>query len=331
MAEALSLWLPLIIDRPRFWLSSKDLPEGTRWMVELSRHLEESQFGVIIVTRDNICSPWTMFEAGALSKDLAKGRVVPYLVGLRESELFGPLAHFQAVRADRDGTLRLVTVINSVLPIPQEPRILERRFDRFWPDLETSIEKAGAWQALPDVAFGQQAENYSALRQRIDELHGLIRQLVDVWNPSANRAEQPVQPVKAEDSSAALVGAWVDRSSEVHMYIDHVNGKLAGPYCYGGNDELNAVFYDFERTGGYWFARFRWLTHQKLTGFAFLQFTSEDILEGTWQIEDNEAIGLDRAGGGKIRLERVTLEKLPDWATQFFVKLRRGETELCSP
>jgi hypothetical protein len=67
-ARALREWLPLVIHYVDPWMSDRDLSGGERWGVEVSRRLENSDFGVIVLTGDSINAPWILFEAGALSK-----------------------------------------------------------------------------------------------------------------------------------------------------------------------------------------------------------------------------------------------------------------------
>jgi DNA-binding XRE family transcriptional regulator len=103
------------------------------------------QFGVICLTPENTSSPWVLFEAGALSKTVSESRVVPYLFGFEARELQGPLAQFQAVRADRAGTYQLIAAINAVAAdrsVPQD--VLAETFDLWWPRLEAELKEAAA-------------------------------------------------------------------------------------------------------------------------------------------------------------------------------------------
>jgi hypothetical protein len=99
IAQELCNWLPIVVERVNFWISSRDIPEGKRWTNEIGKALEEMDFGIIIVTPDNQNAPWLLFEAGALSKNIAQGRVIPYIVSTSNSEFNGPLSQFQAVKS----------------------------------------------------------------------------------------------------------------------------------------------------------------------------------------------------------------------------------------
>ena len=49
--------------------------------------LENSTFGILCVTKDNINAPWLSFEAGALSKTMDKSFVSPFCLILRGQKL----------------------------------------------------------------------------------------------------------------------------------------------------------------------------------------------------------------------------------------------------
>jgi hypothetical protein len=94
----------------------------------------------LCLTQDNFQAPWLLFEAGAISKRFGSGRVVPYLIdALPEAAARSPIAQFQQVPASRDGTFRLVMSINAARDNPQARDRLERIFNRWWTDLEQTL------------------------------------------------------------------------------------------------------------------------------------------------------------------------------------------------
>lgn len=143
VAKKLQLWVPLVLDVPEPWLSSTNLPLGTRFQQELAVQLESRNRGILVVTSQNSKSPWLHFEAGALSKDLMEGRVIPYLVGLKASDLTLPLSQFQAISADRTGTLSLVKTMNESARSQLAEEVLIKRFQHFWPELEKVLQTVG--------------------------------------------------------------------------------------------------------------------------------------------------------------------------------------------
>jgi hypothetical protein len=97
------------------WVSSEDIDPGLRWSSDVARQLDETDFGILCVTRSNVEAPWLDFEAGALSKSVDKSRVVPFLIDLSPSDVpRGPLAQFQAILPTEDGVLRLARAMNML-------------------------------------------------------------------------------------------------------------------------------------------------------------------------------------------------------------------------
>ena len=142
-AVALREWLPLILPPVRPWVSDRDIAAGSRWNPELSRQLEDANYGLAVLTPGHLESPWILFESGALSKMVAQSALCPYLVGVEVSEVVGPLGHFQAKKAEKAPTLELLKSINLLLEPAQredEARI-ERRLNGMWPELETSLRE----------------------------------------------------------------------------------------------------------------------------------------------------------------------------------------------
>ena len=101
LATALRDWLPLILHYAQPWLSDKDISAGDRWGLEIGKELEESSFGIICLTQENLGAPWILFEAGALSKIVLVNSVCPYLLDVEYSDIGGPLSQFQAKRQRR--------------------------------------------------------------------------------------------------------------------------------------------------------------------------------------------------------------------------------------
>jgi len=148
VAETLRDWLPSVLQTVEPYVSSEDIDKGARWSVDVSRELETSDYGILCVTPDNLSAPWLNFEAGALAKSFEKGRVTPFLFGIKRSEITGPLLQFQSTVYERSDVIRLLKSINSSSDARLEPSRLERAFDIWWPRLQDamqSLEKASRW------------------------------------------------------------------------------------------------------------------------------------------------------------------------------------------
>jgi hypothetical protein len=139
LAEALRDWLPSVLHVVEPYMSAEDIAKGARWPQEVARQLDESEFGIICVTRDNQRSEWLNFEAGALSKSVLSGRVVPLLLGVDEIDPRHPLWQFQSVTCERADVLRLVRDINkaSLRALPGDK--VQKSFDMWWPDLAARL------------------------------------------------------------------------------------------------------------------------------------------------------------------------------------------------
>ena len=142
VAEALNEWLTNVIHAVEPWMSGSDLEKGARWSSDIAQQLNDAQFGIICLTSENLQSPWLLFEAGALSKTLDDAYVCPYLLDLDTADLKGPLAQFQATKAKKEDTRKLILTINRALGTKARPEDkVNRAFDLWWPDLEVKLEQ----------------------------------------------------------------------------------------------------------------------------------------------------------------------------------------------
>lgn len=133
-------WLPTVIQSVEPWMSAADFEKGARWGAGMAELLEESEFGVLCVTEENLSAPWLLFESGALYKTVGRSFVCPYLLGLEPAQLTGPLAQFQAAKGDEQGTLALARSINNALSLRRlGDTVLATSFARSWPELEATL------------------------------------------------------------------------------------------------------------------------------------------------------------------------------------------------
>lgn len=144
MALGLKQWLCKVIHFSEPFLSSDDIQAGERWDDILGKQLTESDFGILCITKQCVNSPWMLFEAGALSGTYRNPRrVVPFLLNMEPGDLAPPLGRFNAVRADKDGTFKMLDSLNRT-PIGQlvDENVLKEMFKVFWPEMETVLEQA---------------------------------------------------------------------------------------------------------------------------------------------------------------------------------------------
>ncbi|MEI2279005.1 toll/interleukin-1 receptor domain-containing protein [Paenarthrobacter ilicis] len=143
VAQALDAWLPSVINAVEPWVSSRGLAVGLQWNQQLDKELDDTQFGIIVVTPWNQHSQWLNFEAGALSKRVggAESRVAPLLVDFPNmAQLTGPLSSYQAILPTKNGIRALVNSINDALgEEARDYQKLGNAFDVCWPALETAL------------------------------------------------------------------------------------------------------------------------------------------------------------------------------------------------
>lgn len=144
IAKVLADWIPCVVQAVDPWISSKDIDRGSIWFSEISDQLRETNFGVVLVTKENQDRPWLLFEAGALSKGLTESRVCTVLVDLnvRDIDSGSPLRQLNHSMLDKEGVLSLVRTINSRLDSGSIPeKRLEQTFNAMWPELAGRVEE----------------------------------------------------------------------------------------------------------------------------------------------------------------------------------------------
>lgn len=172
VAEALRDWLPYIFQNIEPWLSRSDIDAGSRWGREIENELDETKFGVLCLTRENVDRPWINFEAGAIAKAIVESSVVPFCLGFSPGDLpRGPLTLFQGVSADQDGTWRLVQALHIASADSRPEDRLRIVFQRFWPDLAEKLA------AVPETEESkpQRRQTEDILSELLEIVRGLDR------------------------------------------------------------------------------------------------------------------------------------------------------------
>jgi hypothetical protein len=139
-AEVLKPWLEQVLPGTEVWYSGEDLDKGTIWFTEIIAQLETCNAAVLCITRQNYLAPWIHFEAGGMVKGLGKARVAVILLDMDYPELRQPLSLFNALRLNRMGTLHLVRSLNNASDRPIKEKVLERTFEKFWPELDSDYQ-----------------------------------------------------------------------------------------------------------------------------------------------------------------------------------------------
>lgn len=171
VALVLRKWIPDVLQSVRPWVSEVDIDAGARWSGEIAKELSETSFGILCLTKSNQNAAWILFESGALAKTLSETFVCPFLVDLSPAELAaGPLAQFQAKRANESDTWELMCAVNKSLKDKSlSEESLRRAFDRWWPDLNKALGE------LPSEAGPSTVTR--SLDDKTDEILNLVRSL----------------------------------------------------------------------------------------------------------------------------------------------------------
>jgi len=142
IAEIFRQWIPSVIQMAKPYFSPDDISKGVRWNSEISQELNKSKIGIICLTKDNLNSPWIMFEAGALSKNIENTKVCPILFDIEPTDIQGPLIQFQAAKFNKEEIKKVMKMINLELgDISMKSNVFEKVFEMWWPNLEEDIDK----------------------------------------------------------------------------------------------------------------------------------------------------------------------------------------------
>lgn len=140
IAVVLREWLPMVMQSIKPYVSSEDIYKGGRWSNDVSTELQDSNFGIIVITKENVYAPWIQFEAGALSKSMSSSRVCPILIDVKISEISEPFKQFQATTFKKEDVKKMIVSINKGnLESELEATRLDAIYETMWPHLEQKI------------------------------------------------------------------------------------------------------------------------------------------------------------------------------------------------
>ena len=142
LGETVRDWIPKVLQSVKPYFTPDDIEKGSRWAKEIGQELATSQLGIICLTQENQHSPWILFEAGALSKNLDESKVCPILFNFDTTDLKGPLSTFQATKFNKDDFKKLIVSINNSCDETKlEEKNLDEIFEVWWPRLDEKIKE----------------------------------------------------------------------------------------------------------------------------------------------------------------------------------------------
>lgn len=173
-AELLREWLDLVLHNVVLFMSSEDIAAGTVWFSEIAKNLDESNVGIICLTKENLQSDWVLSEAGALSRHIGRRRLCVLLIDLDPVDVTPPLSEFQLCTIRKEDMYKLLYSLNQVLGDKSlsEPK-LKKTFTTWWPEFEQKSTKI-----IKNAPANKAKSEKRSDRKILEELLGLSRQIV---------------------------------------------------------------------------------------------------------------------------------------------------------
>jgi len=240
VAEALYDWIPCILHSIEPWVSSQDIATGSRSMGVLAEELERAKIGIVCISRRTQHAPWINFEAGALSKILDEGRVIPFLVDLVAAELDGPMKQFQAVEArNKSHVARMLHAINSESDHPIKAELLDKGLGAFWQELLDQLNRIVNQMTIADERPDTE-DQPRPQRDMVAECLVLLREqqkTIDTLGSRLDSIERAI-PLTTQVNNYTVK----NENSAIGVLIKAIRGLIdmhyAGVHCQVGFDDI---------------------------------------------------------------------------------------------
>jgi hypothetical protein len=138
LATLLKTWMPNVLATAEIWLSDVDIQKGVQWMNAITAAASTSDAGLVVITPENVGSPWINFEAGAMVRSFGDERLCPLLLGLNKADLPTPLGGYNATAVEsRDDFEKLVLSLRpGEIPEP----VARHAFAREWDAMNEQVQ-----------------------------------------------------------------------------------------------------------------------------------------------------------------------------------------------
>ncbi len=219
IALVLKEHLPQIINNLEPFVSSEDIQKGDNWNSTISGKLNTTDFGILCLTKENLESPWLLFEAGALSKNIAKAKVCSVLFdNLKQDEVKTPLSLFQTTKFEKEDFRKLFNTINTALGENKlSEKILNKSFEKWWPDLKEHIDKVTN-EYFPQIK--RQEDEKSDKLAEILLTTKYISKVVSRFN--YNLPEDSLDLAKYNDETEPIIFTGLGNNHPVRIVVDPV-------------------------------------------------------------------------------------------------------------
>lgn len=225
-------WLPSVIQSIEPYVSAEDIDKGARWSTNIAKELENSTFGILCVTKENLEAPWLSFEAGALSKTMEKAFVSPFLFDIKRSEVQGPILQFQSTIFEKDDIKKMVKTLNKACG---DAGIAENRLDTsfevWYPHLEESLNELKSEEAANDET--QENEDVASSTAILEEILELTRNNQKLIRNPNLRLSEDIEEIKETISELSMRNVIAyDNKREIRKYspmfleeVMHMTGR----------------------------------------------------------------------------------------------------------
>ena len=204
-------WLPSVIQSLEPYVSSEDIDKGARWSTDIAKELEDSNFGILCVTKENLHAPWLSFEAGALSKTMDKSFVTPFLFDIKRSEVNGPILQFQSTIFEKDDIKKLIHTLNKACGESGiSETMLDKAFEVWYPTLEQELNELKEADESTDVDTEKIKGTYSS--EIIEEILELSRDNQKLLRNPDSKLSESIEGLKQRIET---IQSRMDRSLEM--------------------------------------------------------------------------------------------------------------------
>lgn len=225
-------WLPSVIQSIEPYVSSEDIDKGARWSTDIAKELENSTFGILCVTKENLEAPWLSFEAGALSKTMEKAFVSPFLFDIKRSEVQGPILQFQSTIFEKEDIKKMVKTLNKACgDAGIADTRLDTSFEVWYPRLEESLNELKSEVVVNEEGLENEDITPSAvILEEILELTRDNQKLIRNQNPQLSEDIENIKQAIDELSMRNIMTS--DNKRTVRKYssmfleeVMHMTGK----------------------------------------------------------------------------------------------------------
>jgi hypothetical protein len=207
VAMILREWLPSVIQSIEPYVSSEDIDKGARWSTDIASELQDSTYGILCVTKENLHAPWLMFEAGALSKTMDKSYVCPFLFDIKRAEVNGPALQFQSTIFEKEDIKKLLLSLNQACSQGQLTfEQLEKAFGVWFPSLEDQLNTL--LQSSPST---ETKEKHKEITTHSSEI---LEEILDISRINQKLLRNPDSDVSKEVNSIRIMLSEIVERSE---------------------------------------------------------------------------------------------------------------------